>query len=556
MAYAAAAGAAAATLGSAGRARAADGAEFIFRNGTIIPMAGTNRTVEALAVGGGRILGLGADADVAGLRTGATRIIDLQGRALMPGFVDPHHHTFGAAVFAEMLTDVGYTRYRTRAALIDALKALAARTPAGQWIVGCNFDNLLQGGDLSMQELDEISPSHPIFVWYVNMHDAAANSMAFQLAKIPDDVGVLPGGGHFGRGPDGKFNGLVYEEPAMLKFVSIAVPAITPAAVGRALVDYAKQVAALGNTTLHEPGTIKPEWVHPLAVLSKTLAVRVSASLMADALEASRQFSPGGARATIFPDSRFSLYGIKIVGDGSNQTRTGAQTRPYLNTDAKGTTNFPPAEILAMCRSAREIGWPILIHCNGDAAIDAALDAIETAYGANAPTGINRIEHATMARPDQLARMKRLGVQPSFLMNHVFLYGAAYRDQLFGPERTAFMDPAGACAAAGIPFTLHTDAPCSPAGPLRLVQTAVTRRCDIDGSVVGPDQAVTLDQALRAVTIDAARQIGLGDQIGTLETGKQADLVILEADPYRTDPAQIMAIKVSETWVAGAKAHG
>lgn len=555
----AAAGALATGIGSAARpAAAADTAEVIFRNGTIIPMAGPRRSVEALAIGGGRILGLGAEADIAGLRTGATRIIDLQGRALLPGFVDPHHHTCSAAIFAELLTDVGSTRYRTRAALTDALKAQAARTPPGQWIVGCNFDNLLQGGDLSMQELDAISTSHPIFIWYVNMHDAAANAMAFRLARIPDDVGVLPGGGHFGRGPDGKFNGLVYEEPAMLKFVTVALPTITPAMVGAALTDYAKQVAALGNTTLHEPGTIRPDWVQPLAQLSSSLAIRFSASLMADALEESRRFVPagGGAQAAVMPNSRFSLYGIKIIGDGSNQTRTAAQTLPYLNTAEKGSTNFPPSEILAMCRQARQIGWPVLIHCNGDAAIDAALDAIEAAYGTNPPTGINRIEHSTMVRADQLDRMKRLGVQPSFLMNHVFLYGAAYRDQLFGPERTAFMDPAGACARAGIPFTLHTDAPCSPAGSLRLVQTAVTRRCDIDGSVIGPDQAATLDQALRAVTIDAARQIGLGERIGSLETGKEADLVILESDPYRVDPGQITAIKVSETWVAGAKAHG
>lgn len=558
MAYAAAAGMMTTGLGAARTASAADGAEVIFRNGTIIPMAGAQRSVEALAIGGGRILGLGAESDLAGLRTSATRIVDLQGRALLPGFVDPHHHTCSAAIFADLLTDVGYTKYRTRALFTEALKAQAARTPPGQWVVGCYFDNLLQGGDLSMQELDAISTTHPIFIWYVNMHDAAANSMAFRLARIPENVGVLPGGGHFGRGADGKLNGLVYEEPAMLKFVEIALPKITPEMVTKALGDYAKQVAALGNTTLHEPGTIKPEWVHALAAISGTLAIRLSASLMADALEESRPFVPagGGASAAIQPNSRFSLYGIKIIGDGSNQTKTGAQTAPYLNTDVKGTTNFPPAEILAMCRQAREIGWPIQIHCNGDAAIDAALDAIETAYGANPPTGINRIEHSTMVRQDQLDRMKKLGVQPSFLMNHVFLYGDAYRDQLFGPQRTAFMDPAGACAKGGIPFTLHTDAPCSPPGPLRLVQTAVTRRCDIDGSVIGPDQTVTLEQALRAVTIDAARQIGLGDRIGSLETGKEADLVILDTDPYRADPGQIMAIKVSETWVAGTKVHG
>ena len=103
-----------------------------------------------------------------------------------------------------------------------------------------------------------------------------------------------------------------------------------------------------------------------------------------------------------------------------------------------------------------------------------------------------------MARPDQILRMKKLNVQPSFLMNHVRFYGAAYRDQIFGPERAAFMDPAAACVKAGLPFTLHTDGPCSPPGPLALISTAVTRRCIIDNSVVGPGQAVSLDEAIRA----------------------------------------------------------
>jgi predicted amidohydrolase YtcJ len=558
MAYGGA-GAAAVTLGSRRSAFAADGgADTIFRNGTIIPMAGPHRAVEAIAIGGGKILAVGSKAEIAGLETSATKIVDLQGRTLLPGFVDPHHHTCGAALFAELLTDVGYTKYPTRAALTDALRAMAAKTPAGQWIIGCNFDNLLQGGDFSMKELDAISTDHPIFIWYVNMHDAAANSAAFRLAKIPDDVGVLPGGGHFGRGPDGKFNGLVYEEPAMLKFVMIAVPPITPQLVGKALIDYTKLTAAAGNTTLHEPGTIKPEWVDPLAKLSNSLSIRMSASLMADAIEASKAFASlgVGAKATHFPNSRFSLYGIKIVGDGSNQTETGAQTKPYLNSASKGATNFSFAEMKQMCAAAKAVGWPIQIHCNGDATIDDALNAIEAVYGAHAPHGINRIEHSTMVRADQIARMKTLGVQPSFLMNHVFLYGAAYRDQIFGPERTALTDPAGACVRAGVPFTLHTDAPCSPIGPLRLIQTAVTRRCDIDKSIIGHEQAISVEHALKATTIDAARQIGLGDTIGSLEKGKEGDLVILESDPFKVDPDKIMAIKVSETWVAGEKKFG
>jgi predicted amidohydrolase YtcJ len=442
--------------------------------------------------------------------------------------------------------------------VIAALKSAVATTPPGQWIRAGNYDNLLQGGDLSMQELDGISTTHPIFILYVNGHAAAANTMAFRGANIPADVGDLPGGGRFGRSPDGKLDGLIYEEPALRRFLAVAIPAITSGMMAKALVAYTKQVAAVGNTTLHEPGTVKPEWIEPLAKLSNTLATRLSASFSADQIEASKAFAALGtsAKARTIPESRLSLYGIKFWADGSNQTETAAQTEPYLHSTRRGTTNFPETRMVEMCRAAKDAGWPIMIHCHGDAAIDAALDAIESAYGANAATGLNRIEHATMARPDQLDRMKRLGVEPSFHPNLLFLYGAAYRDTIFGPERAKFMVPAGACTKAGIPFTLHTDAPASPIGPLRLVQTAVTRRCAIDNSVIGPDQAVTLDAALQAITVNAARQIGLEDTIGTLEQGKAADLTILESDPYKTDPEKIMAIKVSETWVEGEKKFG
>ena len=161
-----------------------------------------------------------------------------------------------------------------------------------------------------------------------------------------------------------------------------------------------------------------------------------------------------------------------------------------------------------------------------------------------------------MARQDQLDRMKRLGAEPTFLPDLLYLYGAAYRDQILGPERTEFMEPMAACVKAGIPFSLHTDSPVSPAGPLRLAQIAVARRCVIDKSVIGADQAISIHEALKAITIHAARQIGLEDSIGTLEPGKDADLTILESDPYKVSPDAISDIKVSETWVAGERKFG
>ena len=531
-----------------------EGADLILRGGTIRPLPGAP-VASALAVKGGRILAVGDEGALAGLKTNATRIVDLGGRTLLPGLIDPHCHTIAASLIAELLDDVGFTKYPTRQSLVAHLKQEAASTPKGQWIVGANFDNLLQGGDFTRKELDEISSDHPILIWYINLHDACVNSEAFKIAGIGEDVGELPGGGHFGRGADGKLNGMVYEESAMLKFAVHFLAKITPEVAAKAIASYSHYVASVGNTMLHEPGTIRSEWIEPFAKLSTTLACRTSASVMYDDMKGLtpwRSLGLGPKGATV-AHSLFSLYGVKIIGDGSNQTETGAQTKLYLNSTSKGSPNFDAAQMKQMVGEVKAFGLPVQIHCNGDYTIDIALDAIEAAYAGSTDYGVNRIEHSTMARPDQIVRMKKLNVQPSFLMNHVRFYGAAYRDQIFGPERAAFMDPAGACVKAGLPFTLHTDGPCSPLGPLALISTAVTRRCIIDNSVFGPDQAVSLDDAIRAVTIDAARQLGQGDRLGSLEEGKEADFTILESDPYKVSPDAIADIKVSETWVAGER---
>jgi hypothetical protein len=553
MAYSAGAASVLSAVGTAPAFAASEGADLILRGGTIRPLAGAP-LASAIAIRDGKVVAVGDDSALSDLRTGNTKIVDLDGRTLLPGLIDPHNHTILAALIFELLDDVGYAKYPTREKLVAYLKKRAASTPKGQWIVGSNFDNLLQGGDFTRTELDAISTDHPIFVWYTNGHDAGVNSEALKVAGIPEDVGELPGGGHFGRGPDGKLNGIVYEESAMLKFAVHFLGKITPEVAARAVEDYARHVASVGNTMLHEPGTIRSDWIGPFTKLSNRLAVRTSASVMFDDMKGLAPYlGLGLGKGEPVDHSLFSLYGVKIVGDGSNQTETGAQTRDYLNTTSKGSPNFDAAKLKRMVAEIRAIGLPVQIHCNGDYTIDIALDAIEAAYAGSTAYGVNRIEHATMARPDQILRMNALNVQPSFLMNHVRLYGAAYRDQIFGPERAAFMDPAGACVKAGLPFTLHTDGPCSPPGPLALVGTAVSRRCIIDDSVVGPDQAVSLDDAIRAVTIHAARQLGQGERLGSLEAGKEADFTILESDPYKVTPDAIAGIKVSETWVAGER---
>ena len=164
-----------------------------------------------------------------------------------------------------------------------------------------------------------------------------------------------------------------------------------------------------------------------------------------------------------------------------------------------------------------------------------------------------RSEHCTLASRDQIARMKRLGVQPSHLMNNVYYYGAAYRDQIFGAARAERFNPANSFLSAGVPFSIHSDCPCSPIAPLREIGTAVTRVCAIDGSVIGENERVPVGAALKAMTVVAAAQCGLGGKAGSLATRKYADLVLLESNPLQTDPAKLGDVKISETWVGGKK---
>ena len=168
--FAAAAGALPLANGLPALAAASDGGDLIFRGGPIIPMAGDSRTVEALAIKNGKIAAVGAADAIMGLKSGSTAIVDLDGRALMSGFIDAHQHTVTGALINALFTDCGYTKYKTRAALIAMLRDTATKTPAGQWLLFTSFDNLLQGGDLALADLDAVSTDHPILVYYIHAY--------------------------------------------------------------------------------------------------------------------------------------------------------------------------------------------------------------------------------------------------------------------------------------------------------------------------------------------------------------------------------------------------
>ena len=514
---------------------------------------------EAVAIAGGKILAVGTLDEVKRRAGSRAQKVDLEGRTLMPGLIDPHQHPIPGGIMLTQMINVGYDTYKTKADVLSALKAKVATTPAGQWIYAAYYDNVLQGGDLSLTELDGVSTAHPIWVYYVSMHSATANSPAFRLAGVSASTGPLPGGGHFGKDSNGKLNGMIYEPPALTKFI-VGLPKLTMELVASSVTRFLYQSAAQGITMVHEAGAYapSPSALEGYKAVMAHSPVRYSASPAVEFLDIANTFVASygkpGAKALEIPGTLLSFYAVKIVSDGSPQQETAFQLQPYLNTTATGLPNYSAKALDALVLKVKREGWPVSIHCNGDASLERALNAIEAAYGPMPPpTGINRIEHCTLASPAQIRRMKRMGIQPSHLMNNVYYYGAAYRDSIFGAQRANRFNPAGDFLAAGIPFSIHSDCPCSPIAPLREISTAVTRICSIDGSVIGENQRVPLEAGLRAMTTVAAAQCGLGAKTGSLTPGKYADLAILESDPLKTDPAKMGEIKVSQTWVNGAK---
>jgi predicted amidohydrolase YtcJ len=192
------------------------------------------------------------------------------------------------------------------------------------------------------------------------------------------------------------------------------------------------------------------------------------------------------------------------------------------------------------------------VHANGDAAIDMTLDAYQAALAGGArPDHRHRIEHCSILHAEQMDRMVSLGLSPSFLIGHVHFWGRAFQDRILGPQRAELYDPCASALKRQLRISLHSDYSVTPLGPLRCIDNAVNRTMREGGGTLNPAERISVEQALRAVTIDAAWQCRMDQIVGSLEPGKYADLVILDRDPLRVEAAAIGEIKVLETWFEG-----
>lgn len=529
-------------------------ADILFKGGPILTMNGKAPRAEALAIRGNRIVAVGKAEDVQSFGGPKTRVVDLKGRTLMPGLIDPHMH-FVFTAFEDWI-DVSPITTADFATVWGKLQQGVAKAKEGEWVRAQQFDPSITRGarPVTVQDLDALAPKNPFFMQESNGHIAYANSLAFKAAGITRDT-PDPAGARFVRDSNGNLTGRL-EEMAAQQAISRVMPAPTAAEMIGRTQNMIARAASVGCTMLHDCGIGIMAGATDLALLDAVMGrgdvpVRYRGMLVSTSMDEwdKQGIKPGRG------NDLFRVDGIKAWADGSNQARTGYQRENYLGTNDRGALNYSLEHVTEVIRRAHKGGWQVGVHANGDAAIDMTLDAYEAALGQAPASDLrHRIEHCSVLHPEQMARMKRLGLSPSFLIGHVRWWGKAFRDRLLGPERARLYDPCATALAAGLKISFHSDWNVTPIEPLRYVEDAVTRVMNEGGDVFFPEERIPVEAALRGVTIDAAWQCHMDDQIGTLETGKLADLAVLEQDP--TDPqAKISKIKVSETWMDGVQRY-
>jgi len=531
----------------------------VWRDGRVITMDEEGAVATAIAMEGQRIVAVGGDEDVAAWLERADAVIELDGRTVVPGFIEAHGHFPGAglgAVGAD-LNSPPIGSVSTVDEAVAALQAVDRERPGSGWLIGFGYDDtmLAEKRHLGRADLDRVSTTRPVLAMHISAHMVAANSLALAQFGIDSDTPDPPGGEIEKDSSTGEPTGLLLEtagRPMMLE--ALKFPPLQQVEVVRAAVAiYAEQ----GFTTVQN-GLATEEHLGGLSAGSRVglIPLRIVAWPADElALEAIANGDDLGKHAS----DRMHVGAVKFVGDGSIQGYTGFLREPYhvLGPHPSGYRGYPNIDANTLKDHVKRVhcaGYQVAVHGNGDAAIDQFLDAWEGALEACPREDARPIlVHAQVAGPDQLQRMKRLGVTPSFFSAHVYYWGDRHRDIFLGPERAAKISPAGSAVTLGLRFTTHLDTPVVPIDS-RLQLWAPVGRETSGGELLGPDERISAERSLRAMTIDAAWQVHLEDEIGSIEPGKLADLVILSKDPL--DPStDLREIEVERTVVGGVTVY-
>lgn len=536
-------------------------AEVILTAGTVVTMDDAAPRAQAVAVSGDRIVAVGGVEECRAALPEAD-VVDTGAAVLAPGFVEPHGHPLisGVATQAPARSVAPWdcaTWADVQQVFAEALATSDADTPL--WFAG--YDALLHGHPApDAEELDRIFGDRVTVVTDNSGHGAYFNSALMRRNGWDRTPPADPVAGHFGRKPDGSLNGQGFELPAV---TAVTMPLMEQ--MGDPLVSAANYFAlmARGGYTSTSDMTYDPKF----AAGYEALAAAPSCPLRVSMWEMSVTDTYAEPAAFAAGENWLTKAGVKLWTDGSPWVGNIAISFPYLDTEATRTAGIDPAvaggarsmnytreQLDAILDRAAPAGWQMAFHANGDLALDLALDAYEDALTRHGLLGSDhrwRLEHCGAGTRAHFDRATRLGVHVSLAPFQYYYWGELLDGAMFDPEHgarwAAFADAVG----SGACVSLHNDGSVSPPEPLTNIATAATRRTR-KGTVHRADQAITLDQAWRAQTIDAARTLHRDHLVGSIEVGKLADFVELTADPWTVGADAItVAVAVAGTWLGG-----
>ena len=538
-------------------------ADLIILGNHIITMDESLAGANAVAVRGEQVAAVGEASELLALQGPQTRTIELGEQALVPGFIDAHGHVSFVARLIDFVNlsspPVGPVQTMDDVVRLLSERIAERELPAGEWLFGYGYDDSLiaENRHPTRDDLDRASTEHPIALMHVSGHLAAVNSAALAAVGMDSDTANPPGGVIRRRPGSNEPNG-VMEETAAMQFTMGQFGQVEPEryeALLRRALDYH---TSFGITTVQDGGAILPDVaVMRAAAEREAFPVDVVAFVYVNALD--DETVAGLAQDSAYTGG-FRIGGVKFGLDGSPQGRTAWLSQPYTEGPEDAPEDYvayPGYDIETYKRRVAGMirrNVPVLVHANGDAAIDAMIEGIAGAVDPDAlPDHRSVIIHAQLMRPDQLPTVKALGIVPSYYAAHPFFWGDWHRKS-FGDERAAHTSPVKATIEHGIPFTVHNDAPVVPPDMMRLIHITVNRATR-SGHVLGPEQRASVSEALYAVTQGAAYQYFEEDSKGSITPGKRADLVILGADPLTADPGTLADIPVVETFARGRSVY-
>ncbi len=529
-------------------------ADTIYHGGPIITVDDRRPDAEALAVKDGKILAVGPRGDVLQSKGEVTRLVDLQGKALVPGFVDGHSHFISSLQVASQANCFRPPRgpCQSISDIINALRELQQKQgiAKGEFVIGYGYDgdSLSDKRGLTAADLDAAFPDNPVVVQHFSMHSGVCNSRAFQEFGITRDT-PTPKGGVILRRPGTNEPAGLLMETAWLLAVS-RLPSLNREK-GMMLFPDAQQIYAAAGITTAQEGASQPADIELLdeAARRKLLSIDVVAyPFVTGAKEVFEKHPPESFGKYV---NRLKLGGIKITMDGSPQLRTAFFTTPYLTGGPAGQTNwqgeptFPKAESEKLIKMVYDQNLQLLAHCNGDAAIDLLLECHEKVAADRFADRRTVVIHSQFVRPDQLLKYQEYKFIASFFTEHCYYFDETHTRNR-GAHQTAFISPMKSALELGIRCANHTDFSVMPIDQMLVVWSAVNR-VGQKGDVIGPNERVTPLEALRAITLGSAQIYGEEHLKGSLSVGKLADLVILDKNPLTVAPLTIKDIRVMET---------